>query len=122
MLSVVEVNIILQHYKLAASAYINLLNANDVKESVSNLVIIPSTFMVKHEAAVALLKAHKMEEAFKLCQSSVEDFVPRCGLWESDSYWANELNNYDFNVVGTMLLAETGLSKNDDFVLEALNK
>jgi len=84
--------------------------------------MIPSTFMLKHEAAVVLLKAHEMEEAFKLCRSSIEDFIPRYGLWKSDEFWADELNDYDFNVVGTMLLAETSFNKNADFVLEALNK
>lgn len=78
--------------------------------------------MLGHEAAVALIKAHKMDEAFNLCQSLVREFEPGCGMWESDSFWANELNGYNFNVVGTMLLAETGFNKNFDIVLEALNR
>lgn len=78
--------------------------------------------MLKHEAAVVLLKAHETEETFKLCQSLIEDFVPGCGLWKSDSFWADELNDYNYNVVGTMLLAETCCSKNTDIILEALNK
>lgn len=78
--------------------------------------------MLGHEAAVALIKAHQMDEAFSLCQSLIGEFEPGCGMWESDSFWANELNGYTFNVVGTMLLAETGFSKNIDIVLEALNK
>lgn len=79
-------------------------------------------FMLKHEAVVALLKAREPEEAFKLCQSLIEEFVPGYCMWKSDSFWADELNDYNFNVVGTMLLAETGFNKNTDFVLEALNK
>lgn len=114
----------LQNYKLAASAYLNLIKSNEVEQYVSDLVTIPSTFMLKHEAAVALLKAKELEEAFKLCRSLIEDFVPDCGLWKGDSFWVIELNNYSFNVIGTMLLAETGFGfiENVDFVLEALNK
>lgn len=78
--------------------------------------------MLRHEAAIALLKAHEMDEAFKLCQSLIEEFEPGCGMWESDSFWANELNDYNFNIVGTLLLAETGLNNNINIVLEALNK
>lgn len=86
----------------------------------SNLVIIPSTFMLKHEAAISFLKARGMEEAFKLCQSLIEEFEPGCGMWKEDSFWIDELNNYNFNVVGTMLMAETGF--NTEIILEALNK
>ncbi|VVC24188.1 Hypothetical protein CINCED_3A000914 [Cinara cedri] len=109
-------------YKLAGSAYLSLLKSNESEQNVSDLVTIPSTFMLRHEAAVALLKAREMDEAFKLCQSLIGEFEPGCGMWESDSFWANELNDYNFNVIGTMLLAETGLNKNTNIVLEALNK
>lgn len=78
--------------------------------------------MLKHEAAIALIKAHEMEEAYQLCQSLIEEFEPRCDMWKSDSFWANELNEYNFNVVGTMLLAESGFNYNTDLVLEMLNK
>lgn len=78
--------------------------------------------MLQHEAAVALLKANEPEEAFKLCQSLVDEFEPGCGLWKSDLFWADELNDYGLNIVGTMLLAEASLNKNTDVVLEALNK
>lgn len=95
---------------------------DEVDQYVSNLVVIPPMFMLKHEAAVALLKARKSEEAFKLCQSLVEEYEPGYNMWKSGSFWADELNDYNFNVVGTMLLAETGFNKNTDIVLEALNK
>lgn len=88
----------------------------------SDLVTIPSIFMLKHEAAVTFLKAREMKEASKLCQSLIEEFEPGFGMWESDSFWANELNDYNFNVVGSLLLAETGFDQNTDIVLEALNK
>lgn len=78
--------------------------------------------MLKHEAAVALLKAHEMDKAFKMCQSLIEEYEPGCNMWESDSFWADELNNYNFNVVGAMLLTESSINKNADLVLEALNK
>lgn len=61
-----------------------------------------------------------MQHAFELCQSLIEGLEPGCGVWKSDSYWAEELNSYNFNVVGAMLLAETGF--NSDIVLEALNR
>lgn len=77
--------------------------------------------MLQHEAAVTLLKAHETEEAFKLCRSLIEEFEPGCGMWKSESFWANELNDYNFNVIGTMLLAEIG-HKNTNIVLESLNK
>lgn len=95
---------------------------NEPEQYVSDLVTVPTVFMLKHETIVALLKAHEMEEAFKLCQTVIEEFEPGCIMWKSDSFWASELNNYDFNVVGAMLLAETGFNKNTDVVLEALNK
>jgi len=78
--------------------------------------------MLRHEAVVVLLKAHEMEEAFNLCHSLIEEFEPECGMWNGDLFWANELNSYKCNVVATMLLAETGVNKNTDKVLEALNK
>lgn len=109
-------------YNLAASTYLSLLKLNEVDQYVSDLITIPSMFMLKHEAAVALLKAHKPEEAFKLCKSLIEEYEPGYSMWKSDSFWADELNDYNFNVVGTMLLAETGFNKNTDIVLEALNK
>ncbi|XP_025198606.1 uncharacterized protein LOC112596938 [Melanaphis sacchari] len=110
------------NYKLAASTYLSLLELNEVDQYISDLVVIPPMFMLKHEAAVALLKAHKPEESFKLCQTLVEEYEPGCDMWKSDSFWADELNDYNFNVIGTMLLAETCLNKNTDIVLEALNK
>ncbi|XP_022173475.1 uncharacterized protein LOC111035945 isoform X1 [Myzus persicae] len=109
-------------YNLAASTYLSILNLDEVDQYVSDLVTIPPMFMLKHEAAVALLKARKPEEAFKLCQSLIEEYEPGYGMWKSGSFWADELNGYNFNVVGTMLLAETGFNKNTDMVLEALNK
>lgn len=78
--------------------------------------------MLKHEAAIAFLKAHEMEQAFKLCQSLIEEFEPGCDMWKSNLFWADELNQYNFNVVGTMLLAESGFNSNTDLVLEMLNK
>jgi len=95
---------------------------DEVDQYVSDLVTVPPMFMLKHEAAVALLKARKPEEAFKLCQSLIEEYEPGYSMWKSGSFWADELNDYNFNVVGTMLLAETGFNKNTDIVLEALNK
>lgn len=86
------------------------------------MVTVPTTFMLKHETIVALLKAREMDEAFKLCQIVIEEFEPGCNMWKSGSFWASELNDYDFNVIGAMLLAETGFNKNTDVVLEALNK
>lgn len=88
----------------------------------SNLVTIPSIFILKHEAAVTFLKAREMKEASKLCQSLIEEFEPGFDMWESDSFWANELNNYNFNVIGSLLLAETGFDQSTEIVLEALNK
>lgn len=98
------------------------MRLNEFEQYVSDLVTIPSNFMLKHEAAVVLIKAHETEETFKLCKSLIEDFEPGCGLWKSDSFWANELNDYNYNIVGSMLLAETCCSTNSDIVLEALNK
>ncbi|XP_027852543.2 uncharacterized protein LOC114131500 isoform X2 [Aphis gossypii] len=110
------------NYKLSASTYLSLLELNEVDQYISDLVTMPPMFMLKHEAAIALIKAHKLEESFKLCQALVEEYEPGYGMWKSDSFWADELNSYNFNVVGTMLLAETGFNKNTDIVLEALNK
>lgn len=78
--------------------------------------------MLQHETAVTLLKAHEVGEAFKLCRLLIDDFEPGCGMWKSDSFWANELNDYNCNVIATMLLAEIGVHKNPDIVLESLNK
>lgn len=112
----------LQSYKVSASDYLNLLKLNENDQYVSNLVTVPTNFMLRHEAVVVLIKAQEIEEAFKLCQSLIGEFEPGCGLWEGDSFWADELNDYNFNVIGTMLLAETDLNKNTDTLLEALNK
>jgi hypothetical protein len=112
----------LQSYRVSASDYLNLLKLNKNDQYVSNLVTVPTNFMLQHEAVVVLIKAQEIELAFKMCQSLIGEFEPGCGLWKSDSFWADELNDYNFNVVGTMLLAETGLNKNTDTVLEALNK
>lgn len=112
----------MQSYKVSASDYLNLLKLNNDDQYVSNLVTVPTSFMLQHEAVVVLIKAKEIEEAFKLCQSLVEEFEPGCGLWKSDSFWADELNDYNCNVLGTVLLAETGLNKNPETVLEALNK
>jgi len=98
------------------------LELNEVDQYISDLVTMPPMFMLKHEAAIALIKAHKLEESFKLCQALIEEYEPGYGMRKSDSFWADELNSYNFNVVGTMLLAETGFNKNTDIVLEALNK
>lgn len=98
------------------------MRLNESEHYVSDLVTIPSTFMLTHETVVVLIKAHEIEEAFKLCRSLIENFEPGCGLWKSDSFWADELNSYNFNVVGTILLAETCYNKYTDIVLEALNK
>lgn len=98
------------------------MKLNETDQYVSDLVTIPSIFMLKHEAAVALLKAHEMKEASELCQSLIKEFEPGFGLWKSDSFWANELNDYNFNIVGSLLLAEAGLDKNTEIVLAALNK
>lgn len=112
----------LQSYKVSASDYLDLLRSNEEDHNVSNLVTVPTNFMLQHEAVVVLIKAQEIEEAFKLCQSLIGEFEPGCGLWKSDLFWADELNDYNFNVLGTMLLAETGLNKNTETVLEALNK
>lgn len=100
----------------------NLLKLSEFEQCISDLVQIPSNFMLQHEAVVALLKANEMEEAFKLCQLLINNFEPGCNMWKSDSFWANELNSYSFNVIGAMLMAETALNRNTDTVLEVLTK
>lgn len=100
----------------------NLLKLNEFDQYTSDLVTIPSIFMLKNETVVAFLKAREMKDAFELCQSLIKEFEPGFDMWKSDSFWANELNNYNFNVVGSLLLAETGFEHNTEIVLEALNK
>ncbi|XP_050441484.1 uncharacterized protein LOC126846251 [Adelges cooleyi] len=113
----------LSKYKLAILDFENLIKldaANDAYQS--ELVPMPSNFMLRCEAAVAFLKAHEMSKAFTLCHSLIEEYDCGFGMWKSDSFWANELNSYDFNVVGALLLAETGIFQESDTILNALNK
>lgn len=98
------------------------MKLSEFEQCVSDLVQIPSNFMLQHEAVVALIKANEMEEAFKLCKSLISDFESGCNMWKSDLFWANELNSYSFNVIGAMLMAETALNRNTDTVLEVLTK
>jgi hypothetical protein len=61
-------------------------------------------------------KSSRNRRTFNLCQFFIEEFEAGCSLWKSDSFWVDEIIDYNSNVVGTMLLAEVGLNKNIDTV------
>ncbi|XP_050523834.1 uncharacterized protein LOC126895701 isoform X2 [Daktulosphaira vitifoliae] len=110
-------------YKLAAIDFETLINSNDVfNEHESKLIPIPSNFMLKNEAVIIFLKAHEMNKAFTVGQNLIEEYDYGCDMWISNLFWANELNSYNYNVIGSLLLAETGFIQHSDIILGALNK